>query len=76
MPSMPYKTVTYDRQKLYEEVWSEPMRKLAPKYGVSDVALSKTCKKLNIPKPGPGYWTKVHAELLVGPRPDATRRER
>ena len=66
---MPYKIITYDREKLYEEVWLEPMRKLAPKYGISDVALSKICKKLNIPKPGPGYWTKVEMGKPVGERP-------
>jgi hypothetical protein len=48
----------YDRDKLYKEVWEEPTTKVAKKYGVSDVALAKTCKKLHIPKPPPGYWAK------------------
>ena len=34
--------VTYDRVKLYEEVWAEPVRTVAKRYGVSDVALAKT----------------------------------
>ena len=45
----------YDRDKLYEEIWQEPTTKVAKRYGVTDVALAKTCKKLHIPKPPPGY---------------------
>jgi integrase len=49
----------YDREKLSKEVWAEPMTSVAKRYGVSDVALGKACKKLGIPKPPRGYWTKV-----------------
>jgi hypothetical protein len=52
---------TYEREKLYKEVWAEPMTKVAQRYNVSDVTLKKTCKKLNIPVPGRGYWSKVYA---------------
>jgi hypothetical protein len=45
----------YDRNKLYEEVWSEPMHKLTKKYNLSDIGLAKVCKKLKIPLPGRGY---------------------
>ena len=41
--------VVYERDKLYEEVWAEPVMKVAERYGVSDVALAKTCRKLNVP---------------------------
>lgn len=51
----------YEREKLYKEVWAEPMIKVAQRYNVSDVALKKTCKKLNIPVPGRGYWSKIYA---------------
>lgn len=44
------------REQLYEEVWSEPMATLAPKYGISDVGLAKICRKLKVPVPGRGYW--------------------
>jgi hypothetical protein len=40
----------YNRQRLYEEVWSEPTMAVAKKYGLSDFALGKICKKLNIPR--------------------------
>ncbi|MEX2445642.1 MAG: hypothetical protein WD492_18730 [Alkalispirochaeta sp.] len=48
----------YDRNKLYEEVWSEAVDKVAKRYGVSGVALAKTCRKLKVPLPGRGYWAK------------------
>ncbi len=48
----------YDRNKLYEEVWEEAVEKVARRYGVSGVALAKTCRKLSVPLPGRGYWAK------------------
>lgn len=51
----------WNREELYEEVWSTPMRTLAEKYGLSDVGLAKTCRKLQIPLPGRGYWAKKEA---------------
>jgi len=32
--AMAYQTVTYDREMLYQEVWTEPMFQLAKKYGL------------------------------------------
>ncbi|HBW35957.1 hypothetical protein [Desulfosporosinus sp. BICA1-9] len=54
-------TRTYEREKLYKEVWVEPMTTVAKRYGISDVALRKHCKKLEIPTPPNGYWAKVQA---------------
>jgi hypothetical protein len=48
----------YDREKLYKEVWEAPMTEVSKRYGVSDVALAKTCKKLKVPRPPVGYWAK------------------
>lgn len=48
--------VVLTREQLYEQVWTEPMATLAPKYGLSDVGLSKVCRRLNVPVPGRGYW--------------------
>lgn len=59
----------YDREELYEKVWKVPLRTLAKEYGVCDVALARTCRKLNVPVPGRGYWAKREALLLVPPRP-------
>ena len=49
---------TVTREVLYDQVWSMPMTKLAKEYGVSDVALRKTCRKENIPLPVQGHWNK------------------
>lgn len=59
----------YNREDLYKKVWEVPMRTLAKEYGVSDVALGKTCLKLNIPIPGRGYWAKRAANLPIPPPP-------
>jgi len=49
------------REMLYNEVWSEPVARIAPRYGISDVALAKICKKHRIPIPPRGYWAKISA---------------
>jgi hypothetical protein len=51
-------SVRVTREELYEQVWSEPMQKLAKKYGISDVGLAKTCRRMRVPLPGRGYWAK------------------
>ena len=61
-----YRTVpgqwnTYNREKLYEEVWAKPVVQVAVQYGVSDVAIHKICKSLNVPVPPRGYWAKLRA---------------
>jgi hypothetical protein len=55
------KTFVVTREQLYEEVWSTPLTALSKKYGISDVALGKICSRLNVPKPGLGYWAKIDA---------------
>lgn len=47
------------REELYEQAWREPMTRLAKRYGVSDVALAKTCRTLNVPVPPRGHWAKL-----------------
>lgn len=55
---MPRETVTYQREKLYVELWNEPSSVVAKRYGISNEALCKTCKKLDVPKPPRGYWAR------------------
>lgn len=50
---------TYERDTLYKEVWRDPMRNVAKRYGISDVMLKKICKQLDVPTPPRGYWAKV-----------------
>ncbi|MDP9687210.1 UNVERIFIED_ORG: hypothetical protein J2W82_000865 [Pseudomonas mohnii] len=59
----------YDRATLLEEVWSEPVQVVAPRYGLSDVGLKKLCTRLQIPTPPRGHWAKVKAGKRVSPRP-------
>jgi ankyrin repeat protein len=46
----------YTREQIYKEIWSEPIQHVAKRYKISDVGLAKVCRKLNIPRPGRGYW--------------------
>lgn len=64
-----YVLASYDRERLYQEVWTEPTQKVAARYGISDVALSKACRQLQIPKPPRGYWAKKSAGQAVPRRP-------
>ena len=62
----------YDREELYRKVWERPLLKVAEEYGVSAVALGKTCRKLSVPVPGRGYWAKLahgHAGVTKPPLP-------
>src|ERR1700689_2840406 len=54
---------TLTRKELFELVWTTPMSKLAARFGVSDVALAKTCAKFDIPRPGRGYWQQLAAGI-------------
>ena len=58
---MPHVTLRYERVKLYEDVWAEAVTTVAKRYGISDVALRKICKKLAVPVPPLGYWARVVA---------------
>ncbi|MBM3600986.1 MAG: hypothetical protein FJX35_22535, partial [Alphaproteobacteria bacterium] len=53
------------RRQLYDLVWSEPMQRLAKQIGISDVALAKSCRKIDVPVPERGYWNKLHAGKRV-----------
>lgn len=58
---MGQRTEIYEREKLYEEVWKEPVLVVAKRYGVSDVALAKACRKFAVPFPPQGYWARLRA---------------
>ena len=70
--------IRVERQALYEQVWAQPMTKVAKEYGISNVALAKICKKLNIPYPWRGYWRrketgKAVKQLPLPPNADPTK---
>jgi hypothetical protein len=41
---MPWREITYEREKLYAEVWEEPVLRVALRYGISNVGLAKICR--------------------------------
>jgi len=72
--------ITFQRDQLYDEIWSVPILQLAKKYGLSDVGLAKICKKMKIPRPPRGYWTKRSygqptTKPMLRPAPDDTPTE-
>jgi hypothetical protein len=54
--------MSVSRERLYEEVWAEPMTTVAKRYDVSSNFLARVCEQLNVPRPARGYW----AQLKVG----------
>ena len=65
---MPRQTLVHKREKLYREVWSAPVRQVARRYGVSDVGLAKICRRLSVPLPPRGYWSRKAAGQHVDPK--------
>ena len=59
--------MTVGREQLYDEVWAEPMTRVAARYGVSSSYLARVCSDLNVPRPARGHW----AQLAVGKAPKA-----
>jgi hypothetical protein len=60
-----HEPITYRRAVLYDEVWKDPVRTVARRYGVSDVALAKVCRSLKVPLPWSGYWARLRAGQQV-----------
>jgi hypothetical protein len=63
-------SILEEREKLYNEVWQEPMVTVAKRYGLSDNGLRKKCKSLNIPLPPVGYWARLSAGKPVTDKPE------
>lgn len=55
------KAIRISRADLYEQVWAEPMTKVANRLGISDVGLAKACARARIPTPPRGHWAKLQA---------------
>ncbi len=51
-------SIEITRDQLYEAIWSKPTTAVAKDFEISDVAVAKICKKLDVPKPKLGYWAK------------------
>ena len=48
------------REKLYDEVWSEPVRQIAGRYGISDAGLAKICRQFAVLRPSRGSPRRDH----------------
>ena len=64
--------IKFTREELYDLVWSEPMSRLAKKYNLSNNGLKKRCKKMMIPYPPVGYWSKIKYGYKV-PKPKLSK---
>lgn len=63
------------RNELYERAWATPIIRLAEEFGITNLLLSGTCRKHQIPTPPAGYWSKVaHDKPLSRPPPADTCR--
>jgi hypothetical protein len=69
--------MSVSREKLYEEVWLEPMTTVAQRYDVSSSFLARVCERMGVPRPSRGYWAQraagieVEREELPPPEPGA-----
>ncbi len=55
----------YDRERLYEEVWAQPVIQAAKSYRVSGVYLARVCRALRVPVPPRGYWARLRSGQTV-----------
>jgi len=62
---MPNRAHYLERKTLYHLVWEAPVSEVARRFGISDVALAKACRRVAIPIPGRGYWARVDAGMRL-----------
>ena len=51
------------KEELEVLTWQIPTSEIAKRFGVSDNAIAKRCKKFGISKPPRGYWTKFNKRI-------------
>ncbi|WP_080426334.1 hypothetical protein [Burkholderia ubonensis] len=66
--------IRFEREALYEEVWTNPVSTVSKRYGISDNGLRKICQKLGVPLPPLGYWARLRAGQRVK-RPSLPRHD-
>ncbi|MFO7798340.1 MAG: hypothetical protein R6V22_01120, partial [Rhodohalobacter sp.] len=63
------KNITFNRTKLYNELWQKPMTQIAKDYKINVYQLKKVCDELEIPRPETGYWSKLRSGKKVKQKP-------
>lgn len=63
------KEVRFSREEIYEKIWQTPAMRLASELSISDVALGKICRKMDVPKPPRGYWRRIERGAQIRPIP-------
>ena len=61
--------IVITRESLYEQVWAEPISKIAARFNLSDRGLAKLCARFDIPVPPRGWWAKKQHGHRVKPSP-------
>lgn len=57
------------REELYDLVWQKPTQQLAKELQVSDSAIGKWCKTMEVPKPPRGFWARAKESYQVTKAP-------
>lgn len=63
------KSITFNREELYNQLWEKPMTKIAKDYNISLYQLTKVCDELEIPRPESGYWSKLRNGYKIKQKP-------
>jgi hypothetical protein len=69
-----YKIVTFTPKELFAKIWEKPVLKLAQEIGISDVALSKACRKAGLALPSRGHWAIPVSKRPSKPKPPTDER--
>ncbi|SHL96237.1 hypothetical protein [Mucilaginibacter sp. OK098] len=49
----------FSREELYEHIWSKPVSKLEAELSLSNWDIKQWCKKLEVPLPPVGHWSRI-----------------
>ncbi|MBO6623158.1 hypothetical protein [Gracilimonas sediminicola] len=63
------KSITFNREELYKELWSKPMTQIAEEHNINVYQLTKACDALKIPRPESGYWSKLRNGYKIKQKP-------
>ncbi|WLE00436.1 hypothetical protein PX860_26415 (plasmid) [Agrobacterium leguminum] len=56
------------RARLYNLVWTKPLRTIAQEYSLDPIHLAKACDAYDVARPPAGYWQKMeHGKSVQRP---------